>query len=116
MTSKTTNALILARDYTGKSLINPNFSFFNTIKEMLHISKYIVTIIMEHSIGYKLIKIFEIYLEPMNNSCSEHNLKNILFQKFKSFYFFTLSKNINRILNGLDSRIYSNDLLKISAH
>lgn len=115
VTSKRTNALILARDYTGKSLVDPNFSFFNTIKEMLHISKYIVPIIMEHSIGYKLTKILDIYLEPINYSCSEHNLKHILFQKFKSFYFFTLSKNINRILNGLDSRIYSNDSLKIAA-
>lgn len=63
----------------------------------------------------KLTKILDIYLEPINYSCSEHNLKHILFQKFKSFYFFTLSKNINRILNGLDSRIYSNDSLKIAA-
>lgn len=108
------NLLISARDFTSNSLIHPNTTYFNIVKQMFNISNYILPILMEISIGKKLIFIFELNID-FPKCCNKHNLSSILFEKLKNFYFFTLSKNINKVLKGLDSRMQSKDFLRISA-
>lgn len=38
-----------------------------------------------------------------------------VYEKFKNSYFYALSGNINRVLHGSDSGLYSKDYLRISA-
>lgn len=109
-----TNLLIKSRDYTSSSLIHPNSTYFKIVKQMFDLSDTILPTIMENDIGKKLIFIFEMNIDT-SIFCNKHNLSLILFEKFKNFYLFTLSKNINRVLKGSDSRNYKTDYLKMSA-
>lgn len=111
------NHLIRARDYTTKSLFYPSQKFQSIIEQMLYVSKYILCNIHEENIGKQLIFMFKININFSLN-CPKHDLKNVVFEKFKNFFIFTYLKNINRILNGLD-KYYDNtcsDPLKMAAH
>lgn len=111
------NHLIRVRNYTTKSLFYPSQNFQSIIEQMLYVSNYILCNIHEENIGKQLIFMFEININFSLN-CPKHNLKNIVFEKFKNYLIFTYLKNINRILNAVD-KYYENtssDQLKISAH
>lgn len=99
-----TNPLISARDFTSNSLIHPNTNYFNIVKQMFSISNNILPVITEMYVGKKLKFIFEMNID-FPKCCNKHNLSLILFEKFKNFYLYTLSKNINRVLKGLDLRM-----------
>lgn len=83
------------------------------MKQMFGLSGSILPTIMENGIGKKLIFLFEMNIDT-SEYCNKHNLSTVLFEKFKNFNFFTLSKNINRVLKGSDSRNYKTDYLKMS--
>jgi hypothetical protein len=109
------NDLIRVRDYTKKSLLYPSDSFKNIINQMFYITKNILPNISQQNIGKHLIFLFEINVD-FNITCPKHDLKSLIFEKFKNFFLFTYVKNINRILNGLDRNKYNCDNLKKSAH
>lgn len=111
------NNLIRVRDYTTKSLLYPSESFKKIIYEMLYMTKYILRSIDSQSIGKQLILLFEINID-FTIKCPIHDIKHLIFDKFKNFYLFTYVKNINHILNGLDRSNHSKsiDYLKTAAH
>lgn len=89
-----TNLLIRSRDFTSNSLIHPNSTYFNVVKEMFNISNIILPTLMENDVGKRLIFLFEINID-IPKCCYNHNLSTILFEKLKNVCLFTLLKNIN---------------------
>lgn len=104
------NDLIQIRDFTKKSLLYPSDKFKNVINQMFYIKKNILPN-FQAKIGKILILIFEINVE-FCITCPKHDLKSVIFEKFKNFFLFTYVKNINKILNGLDRNVYKSDTLK----
>lgn len=111
------NNLIRVRDYTTKSLLYPSESFQKIIYQMLYITKYILLNIDNESIGKQLILLFEINID-FTIKCPIHDIKYLIYDKFKNFFLFTYIKHINHILNGLDRSDHSKstDILKAAAY
>lgn len=105
------NDLIQIRDFTKKSLLYPSDKFKNVINQMFYITKNILLNFGQANIGKILILLFEINIEVCT-ICPKHDLKSIIFEKFKNFFLFTYVKNINKIINGLDRNVYKSDTLK----
>jgi len=105
------NDLIQIRDFTKKSLLYPSDKFKNVINQMFYITKNILPNFGQANIGKILILLFEINIEVFT-ICPKHDLKSIIFEKFKNFFLFTYVKNINKIINGLDRNVYKSDNLK----
>lgn len=82
---------------------------------MFFLTKYILPNINNENIGHTLILLLEINIDFTIN-CPIHDLKHLIYNKFKNLFLFTYIKNINRILSGIDKNNYSSDPLKKSAH
>lgn len=113
--NSTHNKLIDARCYTKKSNLNkPSKNF---IKIVEHILSILTTTIGNICDKPSLFLKFGIMIDTnvdFNFSCTNHNLKQILKTKIINFFLFTWCKNINRILNGVDTRIESNPIKKMA--
>jgi len=95
------NDLIQVMDHTKKSLLYPSDGFKNIINQMFYVTKNILPNISQENIGKHLILLFEINVD-FKIDCPKHDLKNLVYNKFKNFFLFTYVKNINCILIGLD--------------
>jgi len=103
-------------DHTKKSLIYPSDGFKNIINQMFYATKNILPNISQENIGKHLILLFEINVD-FKIKCPKHDLKNLVYNKFKNFFLFTYVKNINRILIGLDrNNMCKSDAFKVSAY
>lgn len=98
--------LIKVRDYTTKSLLYPRVSFQKIIYQMFYTTKYILPNIDSANIGKQLILLFKINID-FTIKCPIHDIKYLIYDKFKNFFLFTYIKHINHILNGLDRSNYS---------
>lgn len=113
--NNTHNELINARCYTKKSnLYKPNIVFIRTVEHILSIlTKTIQHICDKPSLFLKLEYLIDTNID-FNFSCIKHDLKHILKIKIVHFFLFTWCKNINKILNGVDTRVESNPIKKMA--
>jgi len=113
--NSTHNKLIDARCYTKKSNLNkPSKNFIKIVEHILSIlTTTIGNICDKPSLFLKFGIMIDINVD-FNFSCTNHNLKQILKTKIIIFFLFTWCKNINRILNGVDTRNESNPIKKMA--
>lgn len=109
------NKLIDARCYTQKSnLYKPSKNFNKIVEQILSVfTKTIGNICDKPSLFVKFDFLIDTNVD-FNFCCTNHNLKQILKTKIINLFLFSWCKNINRILNGVDSRVESNPIKKMA--
>lgn len=110
------NKLINVRNFTSKkSLSHPSSKLFNIVKNILcHFSCIISNIFSSLFISKQLALSADLNVDFPTFSCKNHNLKDIIISNTINFYLFTCTKNLNRILYGVDTQSSNNKLKQIT--